>query len=72
MKITRKNNNKVDFASLKNGDVFQDGDNIFMAIDEVENKNGGSYNTVNLETGVLTRFYGDEYVIPIKAELVVG
>ena len=72
MKITRKNNNKVDFASLKNGDVFQDGDNIFMAVDEVENKNGGSYNAINLETGVLTRFYGDEYVLLIKAELIVS
>ena len=72
MFITRNDNKKVDFADIKKGDVFKDECSIFMAIKEVENKNGGSYNAVDVETGELTHFYADEKVFALKAELVVS
>lgn len=72
MIITRNDNKKVDFADIRVGEVFEDGCSIFMAIEEVENKNGGSYNAVDVETGKLTHFYADEKVFAIKAELVVS
>ena len=72
MFITRNDNKKVDFADIKTGEVFKDERSIFMAIEEVENKNGGSYNAVDVETGELTHFYADEKVFALKAELVVS
>ena len=72
MFITRNDNKKVDFADIKTGDVFKDECSIFMAIEEVENKNGGSYNVVDVETGELTHFYADEKVFALRAELVVS
>lgn len=72
MIITRNDNKKVDFATIKTGDVFKDECSIFMAIEKVENKNGGSYNAVDVETGELTHFYADEKVFVLKAELVVS
>lgn len=72
MFITRNDNKKVDFGSIKKGDVFKDEYSIFIAIEEVENKNGGSYNAVDVETGELTFFYADEKVFALKAELVVS
>lgn len=72
MNVIRKNNTKVDFATLKSGDVFQGGHSILMAIDEVENKNGGSYNAVDVETGELVFYFADEQVFPLKAELIVS
>ena len=72
MFVTRNDDKKVDFGTIKNGDVFKDGCCIFMAIEEVENKNGGSYNAVDVETGELTHFYADEKVFILKAELVVS
>lgn len=72
MIITRNDNKKVDFGLIKKGDVFKDEYSIFMAIEEVENKNGGSYNAVDVETGELTHFYADEKVFALKAELVVS
>ena len=72
MFITRNDNKEVDFGNIKTGDVFTDDCSIFMVIEEVENKNGGSYNAVDLETGELTHFYADEKVFALKAELVVS
>ena len=51
MKITRKDNIKVDFGALRGGDVFKDESSLFLVIEEVENKNGGSYNAADIETG---------------------
>ena len=72
MKITRKDNMKTDFGELRGGDVFKDGEMLCMVIEEVENKNGGTYNAVDIETGELTHFYADEKVIPLHAELIVS
>lgn len=72
MFVTRNDNKKVDFGTIRTGDVFKDEHTIFMAIEEVENKNGGSYNAVDVETGELTHFYADEKVFALKAELVVS
>lgn len=72
MFITRNDNKKVDFCTIKKGDIFKDEYSIFMAIEEVENKNGGSFNAVDVETGELTHFYADEKVFALKAELVVS
>lgn len=72
MFITRNDNKKVDFGFIRKGDVFKDEYSIFMVIEEVENKNGGSYNAVDVETGELTHFYADEKVFALKAELVVS
>lgn len=72
MFITRNDNKEVDFYTIEKGDVFKNNCGIFMAIEEVENKNGGFYNAVDVETGELTFFYSDEKVIALKAELVVS
>lgn len=72
MYITRNDNKKVDFGTIRAGEVFKDECSIFMAIEEVENKNGGSYNAVDVETGELSHFYADEKVFALKAELVVS
>lgn len=73
MFITRNDNKKVDFGTIGVGEVFKDEcSSIFMAIEQVENKNGGSYNAVDVETGELTHFYADEKVFALKAELVVS
>lgn len=72
MFVIRNDNKKVDFSAIKTGDVFKEEHSIFMAIEEVENKNGGSYNAVDVETGELTHFYASEKVIALKAELVVS
>lgn len=72
MTIIRNDKNHFDFSLLTNGDVFRYQDDIFMVIKEVENKNGGIYNAIDLENGDLTFFYSDEEVIPLKAELVVN
>ena len=72
MTIIRNDNKGIDFNTLKIGDVFKDHENILMVIREVETKNGGIYNAIDLEDGELTLFYADEEVIPLKAELVVS
>lgn len=72
MTIIRNDNKGIDFNTLKIGDVFKDQENILMVIREVETKNGGIYNAIDLEDGELTLFYADEEVIPLKAELVVS
>ena len=72
MLITRNDNKEVDFCDIKTGDVFKNDCGIFMAIERVEDKNGGFYNAVDVETGELTLFYADEKVVALKAELVVS
>lgn len=72
MKITRNDNIKVDFGTLRGGDVFKDESSLFLVIEEVENKNGGSYNAVDIETGELTHFYADERVFLLNAELIIS
>lgn len=72
MTIIRNDNKGIDFGTLANGDIFKDHENIFMVIEEIEGKNGGIYNAIDLENGDLTLFYADEKVIALKAELVVS
>lgn len=72
MTIIRNDKKDVDFGTLENGDIFKDHENIFMVIEEIESKNGGIYNAIDLENGDLTLFYADEKVIALKAELVVS
>jgi len=72
MTIIRNDKNHFDFGNLENGDVFRYQDSIFMVIREVETENGGIYNAIDLENGELTRFYADEEVVAVKAELVVS
>ena len=72
MVVTRKDNAQIDFGMLKNGDVFKDEHGVFLVIEDVENKNGGVYNAVDVECGELTRFYADEKVYLLHAELIVS
>ena len=72
MTIIRNDKKSIDFGTLENGDIFKDRENIFMVIEEIEGKNGGIYNAIDLESGELTLFYADEEVIALKAELVVS
>lgn len=72
MLITRNDNKEVDFCTIETGDVFKNNCGIFMVIEEVEVKNGGFYNAVDVETGELTLFYADEKVVALKAELIVS
>lgn len=72
MLVTRKDNAKIDFGMLKNGDVFKDESSIFMVIEDIEDKKGSIYNAVDVECGELTHFYADEKVYPLRAELIVS
>ena len=72
MRITRNDNIKVDFGTLRGGDVFKGESSLFMVIEQVENKYGGTYNAVDIETGELTHFYADERVFLLTAELIIS
>ena len=72
MLITRNDNKKVDFGTIKKGEVFKDECTILMAIEEIESLKGGRYNAVDVETGELAYFFADEKVFSLKAELVVS
>ncbi len=72
MTIIRNDKNHFEFGNLENGDVFRYQDSVFMVIREGETKNGGIYNAIDLEDDGWTRFYADEEVVAVKAELVVS
>ena len=71
MKITRKDSVMTDFAMLSIGEVFEDtSGNILMKIQCIDT-DGGLINAVDLETGEVTYFYGNDTVVPLKTELIV-
>ena len=73
MKITRRDNNRVDFVDLPVGAVFIDGtDDIAMKIEEIYIDPMGTFNAVYLDNGALGCFEYKEKVKEINAELVVG
>lgn len=72
MFVTRKDVTATDFGSLKRGDVFRDGETIYMSIENIESADRSRYNAVDVETGELAFYYADEKVYPLQAELVVS
>ena len=73
MKITRRDNNRVDFVDLPVGAIFIDeNDNIAMKIEEIYTDDMGTLNAVYLDNGVLGCYGYKEKVKEINAELVVG
>lgn len=73
MKITRRDNNMVDFVDLSVGAIFIDeNDNIAMKIEEIYTDYMGNLNAIYLDNGVLGCYEYKEKVKEIDAELVVG
>lgn len=72
MKVTRKDSVMTEFATLSIGEVFKDtSGNILMKIQYIDTDSGPDVNAIDLETGEVVFFYGDDSVIPLKAELIV-
>ena len=73
MKITRRDNNMVDFVDLSVGAIFIDeNDNIAMKIEEIYTDGMGTLNAIYLDNGALGCYGYKEKVKEINAELVVG
>ena len=73
MKITRRDNNRVDFVDLSVGAIFIDEkDNIAMKIEEIYTNGMGIFNAIYLDNGTLGCYGYKEKVKEINAELVVG
>ena len=73
MKITRRDNNMVDFVDLPVGTIFiSETDDIAMKIEEIYTDPMGTFNAVYLDNGTLGCFEYKEKVKEINAELVVG
>lgn len=72
MKITRRDNNKVDFVDLSVGAIFiSETNDIAMKIEETYT-DSITFNAVYLDNGALGCFEYKEKVKEINAELVVG
>ena len=63
------------FSTLERGEVFymssnvmNDGSPCFMVVDR---DTGYTFNAVNLSSGLMTSFYGDDDVVKVKAKVVV-
>ena len=73
MKITRRDNNMVDFVDLSVGATFIDeNNNVAMKIEEIYTDAMGTLNAIYLDNGVLGCYGYKEKVKEINAELVVG
>lgn len=70
MKIENKIADCVDFEDLRTGDVFRDGEQIYMRMVNAVAE-GIYYNAVNLETGVLRNFDNYDLVTPLYDAKVV-
>lgn len=73
MKINNKREKKVDFGSLKEGEVFiEESGAICMKIESTYNDDKGNYeNTVNLSDGSLWFHQDDVLVQRVECELVI-
>ena len=72
MKITRRDNNRIDFIDLPIGAIFIDeNDDIAMKIDEIYTDPMGTFNGVYLDNGALGCFEYKEEVREVNAELIV-
>ncbi len=72
MKITKNLKNRVEFHTLKQGDVFIiNEDMILMKIEEIKVNNIKTINAVRFPTGKLFFVSEDQYVTLAEAELIV-
>ena len=72
MKITRRDNNMVDFVDLSVGAIFIDeNNNVAMKIEEIYTDVMGTLNAVYLDNGALGCFEYKEKVREVSAELIV-
>jgi hypothetical protein len=68
MKIENKvDDNHKTFGELGHGDVFIQGDEIFMKTDSDDNMS----NAIHLEDGCIARFFYDEKIRLVKATLII-
>ena len=75
MKITRRDNNMVDFVDLSVGAIFIDeNNNVAMKIEEIYTYTDamGTLNAIYLDNGTLGCYGYKEKVKELDAELVVG
>lgn len=60
------------FGDIEPGTVFAVEDNIYMAIEPIEEKELGVFlNAVNLETGELAHYFDTDFIQVVEAELCV-
>lgn len=69
MEIENKIADHIDFEDIRVGDVFRDGEQIYMRTVNANTK--GIYNAVNLETGGLRNFDNYDLVTPLYDAKVV-
>lgn len=73
IKFIEKKNKTVEFHTLKAGDTFKSPNFSahYMKFECVVNTNGEAYNSINLNTGTLVRFDGDDdvYAVNLIAEV---
>lgn len=65
MKIKLNPSNKKIFMHLRDGDVFQFDDVVYMKIETIEAEGNTELNAVDLNDGATYYFY-DEEIIPLK------
>lgn len=67
MKVTLKEDRKINFGSLFQGDTFRGSDDvIYLKVDYIEDKYCNYYNAANLEDGTLASFDSAELVTVIN------
>lgn len=59
----------IEFSRLEPGDVFMAGGLFFMVLDYEYSATG--FTAVEVDTGGLNRFEGDDKVLPVKAKVVI-
>ena len=70
MKIIDKFDNTKTFIEISNGDVFRQGKEIFMKMEEFSNE-FSTINAVNLSNGATNYFYGTDKIHPLTAFLTI-
>ena len=73
MKIINSKNKVVDFADIKEGEVFSvhAGEDIYMKTECIETTGTDLINCVNLYNGNLEYIKGDYAVTPVDCELII-
>lgn len=75
MTIMREDKEVASFRMIVDGDVFIYKEKAYMRIQEIESSYDDSdcyYNAVQLETGCLEYFEGDEQIFIVDARLVIS
>ena len=71
MEIKRKSQNECKFGELKNGDVFEYDDSVYIKTDLKRGENGLDANAVNVILGTWAYFTNADKIKWLSAELVI-